>query len=187
MDRLSAVIIFLVVTACGDDKPPPITSRADHAKVAAQTGSTAEAFCDKHFTAANAPAFPWPAMTGPVPTGGKHWMWVNVWASWCKPCVEETPRLVRWHDKLKVDLVFVSIDETDDDVTAFRKIHADWPNTLRLSDPKKQQDWFKQIGLDAGAPIPVHAFLDPNGKTRCVRAGEVRDQDYAVVERLLTE
>jgi len=182
-------VLCVALVACSDDKAAPVvTSRTETAKSNTQAGTAStEAFCDKHFTADTAPTFPWPTMTGPAPTPAKHWTWVNIWASWCKPCIEETPRLVRWHDKLGVDLVFVSIDESDDDVTAFRKIHADWPRTLRLSDAKKQQDWFKAIGIDAGAPIPVHAFLDANGKTRCVRAGEVRDKDYEVVKKLLAE
>jgi thiol-disulfide isomerase/thioredoxin len=187
MDRLSAVIAVVALVGCDDTKTKPLPSRTDVAKVGKQAGATTEAFCDVHFTADKAPEFPWPAMTGPAPKQGAHWTWINAWATWCKPCVEETPRLVRWHDKLKVDLAFISIDESEDDVTAFRKIHADWPASLRLSDPKTQQAWFKSVGLDAGAPIPVHIFVDPHGKTRCARAGEVRDQDYAVVERLLAE
>jgi len=192
MDRLSAVIVIALV-ACEDTSGKPSgdpPSRVNGAKVAQKTTST-EAFCDVHFTADKAPAFAWPAIAN-APNAASGWRWVNVWATWCKPCIEEMPRLVKWRDKLaaagkKVDLAFVSIDETDDDVAAYRKEHADAPATLRMPDPKMRATWFKSLGLDGEPPIPVHVFVDAKGRTRCARAGGVREQDFGAVEKLLGE
>ncbi len=65
--------------------------------------------------------------------------WVNVWATWCRPCVEEMPMLVEWKDRLRgdgidVELLFVSADETDDDVAGFRREHPTVPESLRVAD-----------------------------------------------------
>ena len=81
----------------------------------------------------------------------------------------------------------MSIDDTDDAVTQFQHVHPDAPRTARLADAKTQGDWFKQIGLDAGAPIPIHVFVSPTGHIRCARAGGIREQDYAAIEKLLNE
>jgi thiol-disulfide isomerase/thioredoxin len=156
-----------------------------------QKGASTEAFCDVHYTADKAPAFSWPAIQN-TPAAATSWRWINVWATWCKPCVEEMPRLVKWRDKLaaagkQVELVFVSIDEADDDVATYRREHADAPPTLRMPDTKARTAWFKSLGLDGDPPIPVHVFVDAKGHTRCARAGGVREQDWAVVERLLHE
>ncbi|MGO9863922.1 MAG: peroxiredoxin family protein [Terriglobales bacterium] len=51
---------------------------------------------------------------------------LNFWATWCPPCIEETPSLVRMQARLKdkgVVVVAVSIDE---DETAYHKFLKDY-------------------------------------------------------------
>src|SRR5262245_9509681 len=140
MDRLSAVIWCALAAAAGaaceerkqaGDGDPP--SRVNASKTSARRGADAEAFCDAHFPAGKGPALQWPAIAppgkAPAATG---WRWVNVWATWCKPCIEEMPRLRGWRDKLAAagkpfELVFVSVDEADDVIAEFRKLHPDTP------------------------------------------------------------
>ncbi|MEO8701627.1 MAG: thioredoxin-like domain-containing protein, partial [Kofleriaceae bacterium] len=108
---------------------------------------------------------------------------------WCKPCVEEMPRLQKWRDKLsvgrKIDLAFVSVDESDTELTEHRKRYADMPATLRLADSKTQEAWFEQLRVKSPT-IPIHIFVDPANRVRCVRSGSVREQDYAIIEKLLS-
>lgn len=197
MDRLHALAIVAALVGCDQGKPAgggPPPSRVNGAKVAAQQGATTEAFCDTHQPDAKAPAFEWPKLVGAsAPAKAAGWRWVNVWATWCKPCIEEIPRLVAWRDKLsaagvKLDLQLVSIDEDQADIDDYRKDHPQIPPTLRLADPTKSMGaWFKQAGLTGEPPIPVHIFVAPSGKVRCARAGGVREQDFAVVEKLFAE
>ena len=195
MDRLSALtIVIIAVAACGKDQPAaPPPSRVEGAKVGPQQKASTEALCDIHVRDDSGPVLAFPPVAGtlPAPTQG-HWRWVNIWATWCKPCVEEMPRLARWRDKLAaaghpVDLAFVSVDEKDADIAEFRKAHADAPESVRLATPAKQTEWFTQLGLDAGSPIPIHVLASPTGHVRCVRAGGVREQDYAAIAQLLAE
>jgi thiol-disulfide isomerase/thioredoxin len=192
MDRLSALTISLaVLAACdksGSTEPPP--SRVNGAKTTKAQGATVEAFCDVHATAADAKPFSWPALVEPAPAAASTWRWINIWATWCRPCTEEMPRLVKWKPKLeaagkKVDLQFVSVDESASDVADFRKDLKDAPATNRLADSKAQEQWFTQLGLTGSPPIPIHVFVDPQQKIRCVRSGCVRDVDYPIVEKLL--
>ena len=192
MDRLSALII--VLAACGKDEPAaPPPSRVDGAKVGARQKASTEAFCDLHVADDKGPLLAFPPLAGSVPPAvAGHWRWINVWATWCKPCVEEMPRLVRWRDKLAaqghpVDLAFVSVDESDADIAAFRKAHADAPDSARLAEPAKQTTWFTALGLDSGSPIPIHVLASPAGHIRCARAGGIREQDWAAVVQLLGE
>lgn len=200
MDRLPTLIGCVIVTlaaasaaGCEDRKQaaedPP--SRANTAKTSARQGATPEAFCDAYFPPGKGPAFQWPALApGAAPPAGAGWRWINVWATWCKPCVEEMPRLRGWRDKLAgagkpFDLAFVSVDESDAEVAEFRKRHPDAPDSLRLADPTKYLPWFHDLGLAGEPPIPVHFVVDGTGHVRCARAGGVREQDYAVIEKLL--
>ncbi|MBL0214070.1 MAG: TlpA family protein disulfide reductase [Myxococcales bacterium] len=196
MDRLSALIIgALALTACdkheATDGDPP--SRTNGAKVTKKAVNT-EAFCDVHFTGDQGPLMAVPEVAGKeaiVPAAG-GWHWFNVWATWCKPCVDELPRLLKWRDKLrgagkKLEVSFISVDETDADVAEFRKEHAGAPASARLIATKDQGAWFQQMGLDGNPPIPIHVFVAPSGHIRCARAGSVREQDYAAIEALLAE
>jgi len=192
---LGALAALLASSACGKDAPAPSPSRVEGAKVKQNTGATAAGFCDVHHPGDTGPVLALPALAGPplaAPTPG-HWRWVNVWATWCKPCVEEVPRLVRWQGKLAaaghpVDLAFVSVDEEAGDIASFRKLHPAMPDSPRLADSSREQGpLFTALGLDAASPIPVHVFVSPSGHVRCVRAGGVGEGDYAAVERLLTE
>lgn len=190
-----AIMAALAVSACDkkaatDGEPP---SRTNGAKTAKKQVST-EAFCDVHFTGDQGPMMHVPEVAPKeaiVPAAG-GWHWFNVWATWCKPCVEEMPRLVTWRDKLraegkKLEISFISVDESDAEIAAFKTDHPAAPAAARLLDLKGQEAWFKELGLDGNPPIPIHVFVAPSGHIRCARAGSVREQDYAAVEALLAE
>jgi thiol-disulfide isomerase/thioredoxin len=197
MDRLpalAAAALALAIFACDKDSPAPTPSRVEGAKVRENKGANAAGFCDVHAADDSGPAPPLPPLAGPplaqqVPG---HWRWLNVWATWCKPCVEEVPRLTRWRSRLAaaghpVDLAFVSVDDSSDDVADFHKLHPEMPDSPRLADPSKQGAFFAALGLDTTSPIPIHVFVSPSGHVRCARAGAVSEQDYPAIERLLGE
>jgi thiol-disulfide isomerase/thioredoxin len=190
MDRLSALIVVAIAGLGCDKKDAPAgepSGRVNAAKTGAKRGATPEAFCDVHHPAASAPAFAWSAaIASPPPAAPAKWRWINIWATWCKPCLEEMPRLAKWRDKLGVQLTFISVDESDADVEAFRKLQPDTPESIRL-DQTKANEWFAQLGLAGSSTIPIHIFVDPAGKLRCVRAAGVTEPDLAVVEKLLAE
>lgn len=196
MDRLSALTTLglAAVTAC-DKKPTgePLPSRANISKVTTTNAASPASFCDKYFAGDTGPALELPPLVdGTLPASTGRWRWINVWATWCKPCVEEMPRLARWHAKLTgagrpFDLAFISVDEDPADLAAHRKDHPDAPPSPRLADPTKQTVWYQHVGLDAAAPIPIHVFVTPSGHVRCARAAGVRETDYAAIEKLLGE
>ncbi len=72
---------------------------------------------------------------------------VIFWASWCKPCLQEAPHLVKLYEKYKskgVAFVAVSIDEVDDHAT------------------------LKSVVTELKIPYPV--ALDPNGEVLALYA-----------------
>jgi thiol-disulfide isomerase/thioredoxin len=184
----------LLAVACDKEAPAPTPSRVEGAKVRQNNGANTAAFCDVHAADDSGSVLTLPPLVGPplAAQAPGHWRWANVWATWCKPCVEEIPRLARWREKLAaaghpVDLAFVSVDDGTDEVDAFRRLHPEMPDSPRLADPSKQGTFFVALGLDKASPIPIHVFVSPSGHVHCVRAGAVSEQDYPAVERLLRE
>ena len=137
MDRLHVVILtgvgVLAAGVCGavgcgrerDAKQAPAAGgRVDAVQAGAEKKVTADEFCDTRTAEGVAPDLALPALAGgkAAPARGT-WRWINVWATWCKPCIEEMPQLVKWHKDLGAsgtpfDLVFVSVDDSDDLVTS---------------------------------------------------------------------
>jgi thiol-disulfide isomerase/thioredoxin len=152
-----------------------------------------DAFCDKHYAGDTGPALTLPALVdGSITPPGTTWRWINVWSTWCKPCVDELPRLVRWHDQRVAagkpfDLAFISIDEDPADLASFRREYPATPASPRLANPADQGAWYAALGLPANAPVPIHVFVRPSGHIACARARAVRDGDLPVVETLLAE
>jgi thiol-disulfide isomerase/thioredoxin len=196
MDRLSALIIVaagaVLLASCedGGSAPPASSRRVDSVKATKPPASAGEAFCDVRFPDASAPTFALPALAGAAPAAATGWRWVNVWATWCKPCIEEFPRLEDWRSRLAADghpvsLVFLSADASDADVTTYRAAHPGVPDGARIADAAALAAWATTMGLDATASIPIHVLVDPADRVRCARAGAVRDTDFPAVAALL--
>jgi len=189
MDRLSIVIVLLA--ACGKDDVAPPPARAESAKVEKKQVSV-DAFCDRHLAGDSGPSLTFPPLVGAAPpaTPG-HWRWLNVWATWCKPCIAEMPRITAQRDRLvaagkRVAPTFVSTDDSDAEVAEFRKAHPELPASLRIAGNNQRMAWLRSLHLSDGA-IPINLFVSPAGRLRCARAGEIREQDLAMVDRLLAE
>ena len=196
MDRLqtlSLVTCALAAAACeeggkGGPAPAPI-SRVE--SIAAPKNEADEShLCDVLKSADTAPTFAYPPLDAPAPSSS-GWRWINLWASWCGPCVEEMPLITRLRNDLdkggaKIDLVLLSVDQTKEAMAGFQTSHPEAKGSLRLSDFKALEAWLPTVGLDAGATLPIHLFVDPNGKVRCARTGAVRDTDLPLLKKVIS-
>jgi thiol-disulfide isomerase/thioredoxin len=165
-------------------------SRVDAVAAPQVTPQQLEAFCDQRATAETARAFPLPATTPPL-VPASTWRWINLWATWCGPCVAEMPTLARWEKRLAneavpADLVFVSVDRTDAEVSRFLDKHPGLPHDVRLEPYDQLPAWFEALGVAPDTAIPLHVFVDPDGRVRCVRAGAINPADYPLVKALIS-
>ena len=192
MDRLSAliwVVPVLAIAGCDGEgarsAPPP-----SRVVAVAAAEEEVEDLCDVAPAASEAPVLSLPALaSGSAPAAGRA-RWLNVWATWCRPCVEEMPMLAEWTARMRaeradVELVFLSADATEEAVTAFRATHAGAPETLRIADPAALEAWVTTVGLDAGATLPIHVITDAQGRVRCARTGAVSEDDYERMRDLI--
>ena len=205
MDRLhtltiGAALALAACTAAGckkdrggshDDQPPAAPAgRVDAVKTIARQPVTVEELCDVHKDPQSAAALTLPALAaGQTAPAAGSWRWINVWAPWCVPCTDEMPKLVTWRNTLagqgtKVDLVFLSAEPGDDKLAAALKADPR-PLSLRMANQDDLSPWLTSLGLNDGAPIPVHLFVDPANKVRCVRSGALKESDVPAIATLL--
>ena len=110
---------------------------------------------------------------------------INLWATWCGPCREETPMLVRVARELGPEgfaVVGVSLD--DGDRRAKVKAFAD---SLEVNYPLAFPDAMSQMkaGLEG---IPTTILVDREGRVAKTYIGEMRESVLrADVETLLAE
>ena len=198
MDRLPALISALLVfglAACQNaSKPRPAIERVNSVQADPSQTPSADRFCEVTGASDNARSFRYPDLTAPAPAspraGAGRPRWVNVWATWCKPCIEELPMLLRWQADLAkagtpFDLVLLSLDDDEAAVKRFRDEHPGTPPSLRIKNPALAEAWAVTLGLDKGAAIPIHVFVDPRGHIRCARTGSLARDHFPAVRAIL--
>jgi thiol-disulfide isomerase/thioredoxin len=119
-----------------------------------------------------------------VTIGGKSgkWLFVNIWASWCGPCKEEAPALVRVSRALKDHVTFVGINATSEDTRAdaeqFVKTYV-IPYTIVYDLDGAALEAFHIAGY------PTSYLLNPKGKI--VRTFEGPYSERAFTEAIQTQ
>jgi thiol-disulfide isomerase/thioredoxin len=193
VSRLLALLVVAWLPACGAESEPtpaaPAPSRVD-AVAAAPTKDPLADFCEVRPDPQKRPTFRWPELDEPAPEAGSGWTWVNVWATWCGPCVEEMARVTGWEARLQEELGpgavrFLSVDGKAEDVQSFRSRHPSTPPSVRLKDLAGLPAFLASLELDATAALPLQVFLDGEHRVRCVRVGAVEERDYARVKLAL--
>ncbi len=93
---------------------------------------------------------------------------VNVWATWCIPCVEEMGELVtihRMYRKRHFELITVSADEKDARDKALRVLQAKHCSaTNYILDAQNRDDLFDAVDPEWKGAVPYTLLISPEGK-----------------------
>jgi thiol-disulfide isomerase/thioredoxin len=190
-------VFALSLAGCEEKPDGPAPQR--FASVKKNTQASATAFCDQSYpaTGAGTKRFVPPELRpfGPASATAKSpgWTWLNIWATWCKPCVEEMGMLNRWHDaltreSLPVRFELLSIDEPTEQPALEAWSTKNLPG--RIEWVRSQADFgtlLDSLGVERNASIPIHVLIDPKGLVRCVRVGAIHEQNYGAVRDLIAE
>lgn len=96
---------------------------------------------------------------------GKKVVLVNVWATWCVPCVEEFPEIVKLQRAYSAELqvIFVSADFPDSRDRALKflkKQNVDWTTYFKTG---KDQPFIEAVSKDWTGALPFTKILAKDG------------------------
>ena len=107
--------------------------------------------------------------TGSIADHRGKWVLVNVWASWCDPCREESPALQRFHERHSEDgftvLGIDSRDVTDDALEFVAEFDLTYP---QLHDPEGDRP--DELWMSG---FPESFLVNPDGNVALIRPGPV--------------
>ena len=99
---------------------------------------------------------------------------LNIWASWCLPCVAEAPQLERLREA-GVEIVGVAIRDQPEDVAAFLARHGNPYTRLGADD-------LSEVMLAIGSQgVPETFVIDGNGVITYQHLGDIRASDVPVL------
>lgn len=119
-----------------------------------------------------------------IPTANGKPTVINVWATWCPPCLQELPSLRALYQTGEVNVVTIAIDR---DVTPIR---AQVRSTGIINLPVLWDSLGKEVRKHwATNTLPVTYVLDGEGNLRAVESGERVWEHPQMIERIqkLTE
>ncbi len=115
---------------------------------------------------------------------------VNLWATWCGPCVAELPEFVtmnRMYRKRPFQLVTISLDKPEkrkDVLKVLKDCHSSGQNFLLHSDDLDK--FAESLDTEWPGPVPYTLVIAPGGKVLYRKTGEIEPLDVkrAIVEHL---
>jgi cytochrome c biogenesis protein CcmG, thiol:disulfide interchange protein DsbE len=109
---------------------------------------------------------------------------LNYWASWCRPCREESPLLERWHKRIAKQggtVLGVNANDVDYKARAFVREYA-------LSYPQLRDKASTSVGKLGIVGFPETFVIDRRGYIAAVQRGPVTEGFMrGAVERVLAE
>jgi thiol-disulfide isomerase/thioredoxin len=195
MRGLTILLASVALLGCkerGGEPAPAARYQAVKAQPAPASG-----WCDDTFAGA-APRLTLPPLA--LPAAGharaalpaRKRVWVNLWATWCAPCLREMPLLLKWREDLRkdgldVEVLLLSLDEDSETFEKYLAEHKEFASAKvgRVTSQRDYEDWVKAYVKDPATPIPVHLLAGADGRLRCLRAGSLREGDYPAARAVL--
>ena len=210
MDRLQTMrvtglvalwALTLFATSCKIEGGSEPVTRERVAVVTAQKPiKSGKEWCDVYHPKGKAPTLVLPRVASAragqkmAPPPKDSWIWLNLWATWCGPCLREMPLISKWVTNLSrtghpIQEWFISIDEEREVLAKFFQKHKDIAkqNSLVLVDPEALPPWLSKYGLKPDTAIPINFLVAPGMEVRCVRTGSISDSDFPIVRALVKQ
>ncbi len=99
---------------------------------------------------------------------------LNIWASWCLPCIAEAPHLERLQRE-GAEIVGIAIRDRPEDVAQFLAQHGNPYTAIGRDD-------LSQVQLEIGSSgVPETFVIDGEGMIRYQHIGDIRPEDVPIL------
>ncbi|MDX9722055.1 MAG: redoxin domain-containing protein [Myxococcota bacterium] len=108
-----------------------------------------------------------PALQAAIRDAKSRFVMVNMWATWCAPCVEEMPDIIKFYREKQssgLALLLVSADlasQKNETLAFLRKVGVDFPSYLQSGD---EDAFINTMNPDWDGALPATFFFDKDGK-----------------------
>lgn len=119
---------------------------------------------NQEFERANGTTLEWESLRG-------HWVLVNYWAEWCKPCLEEIPELNALNRSGSVVVLGVNFDGIKGQPLMDLGERMGIEYGMLAEDPGPALGWQLPVGL------PATFVVDPEGNLKEARFGQQTEED----------
>lgn len=111
--------------------------------------------------------------------GGKPRL-LNIWASWCLPCIAEAPQLEALKEK-GVEIVGIAVRDKPEDVAEFISRHGNPYSRIGSDD-------ISELPIAIGASgVPETFVIDAKGNIRYQHIGDIRESDVPRLLKILED
>ena len=121
-------------------------------------------------------------------------LFLNVWATWCKPCIEEFPDIVKLaeeyrHNREKIEFIAVSVDypdQIDSLILPFLKKFPHVPFRVYVADVESQDEFISSLDTNWSGAMPATFLYAANGQQQKLLLGQHSYQQFKEeVEKVL--
>jgi thiol-disulfide isomerase/thioredoxin len=113
-------------------------------------------------------------------------LFVNVWATWCKPCVEEFPDIIKLAEEYQqngsaIEFIAVSADypdEVDSLIIPFLKKFPSVPFKIYVADFESQDEFISAFDSSWSGAIPATFIYNDAGKKQQFLTGQHSYQQF---------
>jgi thiol-disulfide isomerase/thioredoxin len=112
----------------------------------------------------------------PLAQWGQQLLIINFWASWCAPCLEEVPLLVRMQKKYQsqgLQIIGIAADSPSNASKFAQKLSINYPT---LPDESRAIEFSKRVGNRLGL-LPFSVVLGADGRIVMTKLGVFSDQE----------
>jgi thiol-disulfide isomerase/thioredoxin len=102
---------------------------------------------------------------------------LNVWATWCPPCIAEMPYFIEFHEKYheRIPLISLSVDDPSTIASAVRPFHSSrkLPFPVYVLAERDPDELSKALKTEFSGAVPTTVLYDASGTAAKVWEGAV--------------